>query len=123
MTLRYRALLERRLGGAACSVVPVLFWKHHPVADQDGAALCRATLDFQAQFDCDVVKISPAATYQLPDYGLGDAWLGDPIGRRAVTATVVRAPQDWQELPRLDPGQGFTANFVECVRMVRREVP
>ena len=123
MTLRYRALLERRLGGEAGSVVPVLFWKHHPVADQDGAALCRATLDFQAQFDCDVVKISPAATYQLPDYGLRDAWLGDPIGRRAVTATAVLAPQDWQKLPRVDPGRGFTARFGDCVRMVRREVP
>jgi len=127
MTLRYRALLERRLGGEPCPAVPVLFWKHHPVADQDGAALCRATLDFQASFDCDVVKISPAATYQLPDYGLRDAWLGDPIGRRAVTARVIRRPEDWTRLPSLDPRRGFVARFGECVRMVRaeaaREVP
>ena len=123
MTLRYRPLLERRLAGDACPTAPVLFWKHHPVADQDGAALCRATLDFQDRFDCDVVKISPAATYQLPDYGLRDAWLGDSNGRRAVTATVVHAPEDWLRLPRLDPGRGFIARFGECLAMVRREVP
>jgi uroporphyrinogen decarboxylase len=119
MTLRYRTLLDRRLSGAPCPTAPVLFWKHHPVADQDAAALCRAALDFQAQFDCDLVKISPAATYQLPDYGLEDAWRGDPIGRREVTKTVVHHPEDWLRLPHLDPRRGFVARFGECVRMVR----
>lgn len=119
--------MERQLGGEECAVAPVLFWKHHPVDDQDGAALCRATLDFQRRFDCDIIKISPAATYQLPDYGLRDAWLGDPMGRRTVTRTVVCRPDDWLLLPRIDPDGGFTARFGECVRAVRRatssEVP
>ena len=123
MTLRYRALIERRLSGAPCPVAPVLFWKHHPIADQDGGALCRATLDFQARFDCDLIKISPAATYQLPDYGLRDAWCGDPIGRRYVTHPVITRPDDWSQLPRLNPRQGFIARFGQCVRMVRREAP
>jgi uroporphyrinogen decarboxylase len=123
MTLRYRALVERRLSGAPCPGVPVLFWKHHPIVDQDGAALCRSTLDFQDRFDCDLIKISPAATYQLPDYGLRDAWRGDSIGRRDVTQTVIKRPDDWARLPRLDPREGFVARFGECVRMVRREAP
>lgn len=121
MTLRYRPLLEQRLSGEPCPATPVLFWKHHPIADQDAAALCRAALEFQAVFDCDLVKISPAATYQLPDYGLEDAWRGDPIGRRAVTKTVIEHPEDWLRLPRLDPRRGFVARFGECVRMVRKE--
>lgn len=121
MKLRYRALLDRRLSGASCPMAPVLFWKHHPIADQDAARLCRATLDFQTRFDCDLIKISPAATYQLPDYGLQDAWRGDPIGRRAVTKTVITRPEDWLRLPRLDPRRGFVARFGECVRMVRHE--
>ncbi|MBB3753082.1 uroporphyrinogen decarboxylase [Mycolicibacterium sp. BK634] len=119
MTLRYRALLERRLSGEPSPATPVLFWKHHPVADQDAAALCRATLDFQSEFDCDIVKISPAATYQLPDYGLEDDWRGDPIGRRTVTKTVIRHPEDWLRLGRVDPRRGFVARFGECVQMVR----
>jgi uroporphyrinogen decarboxylase len=121
--LRYRALLERRLAGEPCPITPVLFWKHHPIADQDGGALCRATLEFQDRFDCDLIKISPAATYQLPDYGLRDNWCGDPVGRRAVTATVIRRPDDWSGLPWLDPRQGFVARFGECVRMVRSAAP
>lgn len=119
--LRHRDLVERRLAGDTSTTAPVLFWKHHPVADQDGPALCRAALDFQARFDCDILKISPAATYQLPDYGLRDEWRGDPIGRRRVTRTVIRAADDWLRLPRLDPGRGFVARFGECVRMVRAE--
>lgn len=121
MTPRYRTLIERRLSGASCPIAPVLFWKHHPIADQDGAALCRATLEFQTRFDCDLIKISPAATYQLPDYGLEDAWCGDPVGRRAVTKTVIADPEDWLLLPRLDPRRGYVARFGECVRMVRNE--
>lgn len=123
MTLRYRALVEQRLSGAPCPAAPVLFWKHHPIADQDGGALCRATLDFQARFDCDLIKISPAATYQLPDYGLRDAWRGDPIGRREVTHTVLTRPEDWPKLPRLNPRGGFVARFGQCVRLVRRAAP
>lgn len=123
MSLRYRGLLEQRLSGEPCPGAPVLFWKHHPVADQDGGALCRATLDFQDRFDCDVIKVSPAATYQLPDYGLRDAWRGDPIGRRDVTQTVITRPEDWLRLPLLDPRHGFVARFGDCVRMVRREAP
>lgn len=119
--VRYRALVERRLAGDSATTAPVLFWKHHPVVDQDGAALCRAALDFQARFDCDVLKISPAATYQLPDYGLRDEWGGDPIGRRRVTRTVIQHAEDWRRLPRLGPGRGFVARFGECVRMVRAE--
>ena len=99
----------------------MLFWKHHPIADQDAGALGRATLDFQARFDCDLIKISPAATYQLPDYGLRDDWRGDPIGRRRVTQTVISEPDDWLRLPRLDPRRGFLSRFGECVTMVRRE--
>ncbi len=122
MSLRHRALLEWRLSGEPCLAAPVLFWKHHPVADQDAAALCGATLEFQARFDCDLIKISPAATYQLPDYGLQDAWCGDdPIGRRTVTRTVITDVDDWVRLPRLDPRRGFVARFGDCVQMVRRE--
>lgn len=120
-TLRYRALVERRLAGDVSTTAPVLFWKHHPVADQDGPALCRAALEFQAVSDCDLLKISPAATYQLPDYGLQDRWNGDPIGRRQVTRTVIRQTEDWLQLPRLDPRSGFVARFGECVRMVRAD--
>ena len=123
MSLRYRALLERRLSGTADAATPVLFWKHHPIADQDAGALCRATLQFQASFDCDLIKISPAATYQLPDYGLEDAWRGDPIGRRVVTKTVINRPEDWLRLPRLDPRKGFVARFGECVRMMKTVTP
>jgi uroporphyrinogen decarboxylase len=120
---RYRALLEAVLAGVPVDTCPVFFWKHHPEADQQPDTLGAATLAFQAQFDCDIVKVSPAATYQLPDYGLGDAWRGDPIGRRAVERTVIDTHEDWLALPRLDPGAGFTGRLVASVGLVRRQLP
>ena len=63
------------------------------------------------------------ARHQLPDYGLGDEWRGDPIGRREVTRTVIDHTEDWLRLPRLAPDRGFVARFGECVRMVRADTP
>ena len=123
MTRRYRALVDSVLEGGEADRCPVLFWKHHPIADQSAEGLCAATIGFQDRFDLDIVKISPAATYQLPDYGLLDSWQGDPIGRRRIDRTVVRHPEDWRKLPRLDSRAGFTGRFVTCADQVRRHFP
>ena len=123
MTMRYRALVDSVMHGDEVDRCPVLFWKHHPIADQSAEGLSAATIDFQECFDLDIVKISPAATYQLPDYGLLDSWQGDPIGRRRIDRTVVQHPEDWRKLPRLDSRKGFASRFVTCADQVRRHFP
>ena len=123
MTLRYRNLVQAALSGQDTPNCPVLMWKHHPERDQDACALAAATVEFQDLFDCDIVKISPASTYQLKDHGLEDAWRGDPIGRRAVVRTVIDTADDWRRLAEIDPLQGFTGEFVACAKIVRRHFP
>ena len=107
-------------GIRAGAATPVAFWRHHPIADQQADTLVEATLDFQRQFAVDLVKLTPASTYQSRDYGLQDAWTGDPIGRRDVIGRVVERPEDWLTLPTLDPRQGFVARFPDAAAMVRR---
>ena len=121
--LRYRALVQATLEGRDTRNCPVLMWKHHPERDQDSCSMAAATVEFQDQFDCDIVKISPASTYQLKDHGLEDAWLGDPIGRRGVTRTIIETPDDWRGLAALNPREGFTGEFIACAQMVRRHYP
>jgi len=120
---RYRELLTRVLGGESVEICPVFCWKHHPELDQNAGTLAAATLAFQERFDCDLVKVSPASTYQLRDYGLVDAWRNDPVGRRSVENVVVQTPEDWFGLPRLDPRTGFTGRLVEAVGLVRQALP
>ncbi|MEO7652042.1 MAG: uroporphyrinogen decarboxylase family protein, partial [Bryobacteraceae bacterium] len=84
---------------------PVAFWRHHPVADQNAAGLADATIAFQGQFQFDIVKVTPAGTYQAVDYGLIDAWLGDPLGRRDIVERPVKNVVDWKTvLRRPSPG-------------------
>ncbi len=120
---RYRPLVETVLSGGAADVCPVFFWKHHPVADQAADTLAAATIAFQERFDCDIIKITPSSTYQLPDYGLRDAWAGCGIGRRVILNTVVQQPGDWTRLPSLNPRSGFTGHLAGTAGMVRQDCP
>lgn len=81
-----------------------------------------ATLRFQERFDCDFVKITPASTFQVRDYGLTDAWRGDSLGRRAIGPGIIREPEDWARLPTLDPEAGFVSRHLGCAREVRRRL-
>lgn len=121
-SLRHRDLVEHVLEGGRSQVCPAAFWQHHPVADQEEAAMVAATLRFQERFDCDLVKITPASTFQVRDYGLTDAWRGDPLGRRAIGPGIIRAPEDWGRLPTLDPEAGFVSRHLGCAREVRRRL-
>lgn len=75
------------------AAVPVAFWQHHPVADQHEERLADATCAFQARFDCDLVTITPASSFQLRDLGQTDSWTGDPIGRRTFGPGPVSPPR------------------------------
>jgi len=121
--VRGRELFGRILAGDSVDAPAVAFWKHHPVADQDGARLAEATIAFQRQVDCDLVKIGPASSYQLIDYGLRDEWIPDGIGRRTVTHRPVEKPDDWLRLPARHPFEGFTGKILTCTRIVRRAIP
>lgn len=118
--MRYRELLSAALAGECLPISPVSAWRHHPILDQDGDALAAATLADQARFDFDLVKITPASTWQSRDHGLMDRWAGDSIGRREITTTVIRIPEDWRRLRRLHPWNGFSGNILRAVRAVRR---
>lgn len=119
----YRDLLSAVLAGESVPNSPVAFWQHHPIADQERATLVEATLAFQGRFDCDLVKITPASTFQTRDYGLGDAWQDDLLGRRAIGPGIIREPDDWLALPRLDPGKGFVSRHLHCAEEVRHRLP
>ncbi len=75
------------------------FWKHHPVADQQGESLASKTIAFQEKFNCDFVKLMPAGSWQAACYGAIDTWEGDLLGRRTIKATIIQQPSDWLNLP------------------------
>lgn len=118
----HRAIIEACLAGAALERVPTALWRHFPVDDQDPERLASAILAFQKTFDYDLVKVTPASSFCIKDWGVEDEWRGEAEGTRTYTRPVVLQPEDWLRLPVLDPGKGFLADQLKCLQILVKEL-
>ncbi|MEW6566971.1 MAG: uroporphyrinogen decarboxylase family protein [Chloroflexota bacterium] len=98
--------------------LPVAVWRHFPVDDQDPEALAESVLAFQRLFDLDLIKVTPASSSSVRDWGVEDAWKGDPEGTRDYTRRVITKPEDWHALAPLGARSGELAAHLECLRQV-----
>lgn len=120
--MNHRERIEASLSGEKIDRPPVALWRHFPVDDQYPDALVKSTLDFQDTFDFDLVKVSPASSYCIKDWGVDDEWQGNPEGSRAYTQHVIKTPQDWSELRVLDPYQGYLGVMLEALQAIRTTI-
>ncbi|MEW5868928.1 MAG: uroporphyrinogen decarboxylase family protein [Chloroflexota bacterium] len=118
----HRQRLETCLSGASPDRVPVALWRHFPVDDQTPESLAHAALVFQRTFEFDLVKVTPASSYCLKDWGVRDEWHGATEGTRQYTQRVIQNPEDWKRLPALDPHQGYLAAQLRCLRLLLDEL-
>ena len=99
---------------------PVALWRHFPVDDQSPQTLAAATLDFQHHYEFDLVKVTPASSFSIKDWGADDAWEGNPEGTRRYTSHPIQKPQDWERLPVLDPRKApHLSGQISCLRQIR----
>lgn len=122
MTCSHRTRLETCLGGASPDRTPVAMWRHFPVDDQTPAGLASAVIDFQRTYDFDLVKVTPASSFCLKDWGVADEWRGAAEGTREYTHRVIRQPEDWGRLTVLSPFVGVLGNQLECLAMIVKEL-
>lgn len=101
---------------------PVALWRHFPVDDQDPKLLADATLDFQNTYDFDLVKVTPASSFCVKDWGVEDEWMGDTEGTRRYTKRIIHDPRDWEKLSVLEPNVRHLAGQVDCLRFIRAEL-
>lgn len=101
---------------------PVALWRHFPVDDQNPETLAAATLHFQRSYDFDLVKVTPASSFCVKDWGVEDQWMGDAEGTRRYTKHVIEDPLDWERLPALDPASPHLAGQLACLRLIRAEL-
>lgn len=118
----HRARMERVISGEAADRVPVALWRHFPVDDQTPENLAAATLDFQKSYDFDFVKVTPASSYCLKDWGIKDEWTGAVEGTRDYVSRVIHTPEDWLTLPLLDPYSGKLAAQIICLKRITSEL-
>jgi uroporphyrinogen decarboxylase len=118
-----RERLQAALRGEPVDRPPVALWRHFPVADQEPQAFADAVVEFQQRFDFDFVKITPASSYCVRDWGTEDVWEGDTEGTRRYTWHPVQNPGDWMRLPVLDPERGTLGEHLEAVARIRQALP
>jgi uroporphyrinogen decarboxylase len=120
MTKRDR--LQATLAGQTVDRPAVALWRHFPGDDQRAEDLAAAQLAFQRLYDFDLLKVSPASSFCVEDWGARDRYLGNLEGTREYYHYPVASPEDWRRLPVLDPAQGALGRQLLCLEIVGQEL-
>jgi uroporphyrinogen decarboxylase len=101
--------------------LPVALWRHFPVDDQAPDRLARAIISYQKNYDFDFVKVTPASSFCLKDWGVEDEWRGASEGTRDYKKHFIKSPEDWSKLPSLDPYSGYLSEQAACLKFLNTE--
>lgn len=115
----HRERIQAAMNGEIIDRPPVALWRHFPVDDQSPDTLAEAHLHYQQNYDFDLLKVTPASSFCLIDWGVEDEWRGDTEGTRRYTKRVISDPRDWESLPVLQPTSAHLAAQIECLRLIR----
>lgn len=118
----HKERIQAALRGESVDRPPVALWRHFPVDDQSPELLAEAHLHYQQEYDFDLVKVTPASSFCLKDWGVDDEWVGHTEGTRRYTQRVIREPRDWESLPVLDPTAPHLAGQLGCLRLIRAKL-
>jgi uroporphyrinogen decarboxylase len=120
MTLKMtrRERLQATVAGQPVDRMAVALWRHFPGDDQRPDDLAWATLSWQAQWDWDFIKVSPASSFCLVDWGAEDRWVGGDEGNREYTRRIIQEPEQWTRLPLLDPQSGRLGAQIDCLQRI-----
>jgi uroporphyrinogen decarboxylase len=118
----HRERMEACINGDIPDRIPVAFWRHSPVDDQTPDGLTASTLHFQRTYDFDLVKVTPASSYSVKDWGVRDEWRGATEGTRDYTRTVVNFPEDWERLQVIDPAKESLMDSLACLGKLTKEI-
>lgn len=114
--------LMAAIRGEAVDRPPVALWRHFPGDDQRPEDLAAATVAFQRRYDFDFVKVTPASSFCVRDWGAQDRWIGSLEGTREYTFYPIQDPEDWRRLCPLDPAQGALGAQLRCLRLIADEL-
>jgi uroporphyrinogen decarboxylase len=116
--MNHRARLEACIAGERVDRPPIALWRHFPVDDQSPGSLAAATVDFQKTYDFDLVKVTPASSFCVKDWGIDDEWRGATEGTRDYTLRAIRNIEDWWKLTVLDPRIGYLGGQLNCLQQI-----
>ena len=119
--LNSREHLEKCLSGVRPDRPPVALWRHFPVDDQTPDGLASAAAAFQNTYNFDFIKVTPASSFAVKDWGCQDVWKGNPEGTREFTHFPVSRADDWAALKPLVPTIGSLGGQIDCLLLLTHE--
>jgi uroporphyrinogen decarboxylase len=122
-SLNHRERLEKVLAGEKPDRIPVAFWRHFPVDDQRPERLAKAIIEYQKQNEFDFVKVTPASSFCLFDYGIRDEWKGNPEGTREYVIPFIKGPKEFNKIHLLSPKFGRLGDQIKCLSMIKDALP
>lgn len=120
-SITHRERIEKCLNGEIADRPPVALWRHFPVDDQTPEGLAAAIANFQQTFDFDFIKVTPASSFCIKDWGVRDVWRGNPEGTREYEEPLIRDFDDWRKLKILPPTRGHLGEMLACLKLIRDE--
>ncbi|MBN8581360.1 MAG: uroporphyrinogen decarboxylase [Anaerolineae bacterium] len=118
----HRERIQACINGETTDRTPIALWRHFPEEDQNPETLAAATINFQEKYDFDIVKVTPASSFAVKDWGVEDEWQNNPEGSRGYIKRVIQKPQDWEALKPLDPSAPHLAAQLKCLKLVREGI-
>jgi len=97
----------------------VSFWRHFFREEASAAGLAEAMLVFQRQYDWDFMKVNPRAGYHAEPWGARFTFHDDDHTGPTLQEPAVKTPEDWANLPVLDPDHGALGEHREALRLIR----
>lgn len=119
--IKPRDRLQKCLAGVKPDRPPVALWRHFPVDDQTPDSLAAAISTFQKVFDFDFIKVTPASSFSVREWGSRDVWRGNPEGTRDFTHFPIQRPEDWSTLKPLNPLGGHLGAQLQCLKLLTGE--
>lgn len=120
--MSHRARVEAAISREKPDRPPVALWRHFPRDDQTAEGLARATVEFQAAYDFDLVKVTPASGYPAESWGAELEHADNAEGTRNYLKRPVRSPDGWHELETLDVTRGVLGRELEALAAIRKDV-
>ena len=114
--------VEAAIAGQPVDRVPVAVWRHFPIDDQDPGRLAALTVQWQREWDFDLVKFMPSGTYSVEDWGAQSVYEPTFNGARSISVPGVKRAEDWRRLPRLDPRKGVLGAQNEALTRAAKEL-
>lgn len=116
--MNHRQRLEACISGNEVDRPPVALWRHFPVDDSNAVELSKSIVTFQNTYDFDFIKVTPSSSFCVSDYGVVDAWRGNPEGTRDYISYPISNPADWSRLSPLPLTRGELGKQLECLARV-----